>query len=199
MNNEITVILGRKGSGKTYYARVMMANKSRMIAFDPKWQLSDLGVVIHNALDLIRYIKANHARTFRVVYQPDVDIHEEGALFKEFQSVVACAYYTKNLYLFLDEIYLYTSRSKRGNVLENIINSGRHDQISIVATTIRHTDTSRNLTAQADSIIAFQIQEPSDIEYLRTYFGDLAEKLPTLPPRHHIKYIHGKAEYGNPI
>lgn len=199
MQNEIIVILGRKGSGKTYLARRIMADKRRLIVFDPKWQLSDLGLVIHNPIDLISYIKANHSGSFRVVYQPDVDIQEEGALFRDFQDVVACAYYTKNLYLFLDEIYLYTSRTKRGNVLENIINSGRHDQISIVATTIRHTDTSRNLTAQADMLIAFQIQEPSDIEYLKTYFGPLAEKLPTLPARCFIKFHHGTASEERPV
>jgi predicted AAA+ superfamily ATPase len=127
LTNEIVVILGRKGSGKTYLARRLLADKRRLIAFDPKCQLSDMGVVIRDPFELIEYIKANFQGSFRVIYQPDVDIYSDGSLYVEFQNVVATAYYTKDLYLFLDEIYLYTTRSKRGNILENIINSGRHD------------------------------------------------------------------------
>jgi len=199
MNNEIIVILGRKGSGKTYLARRLMADKRRLIVYDPIRQLGDLGVVVHDPVALIAYIRQNCHRNFRVVYQPQVNIRDNGVMFAEFQNVLEMAYYTKNVYLFLDEIFLYIPRTINPTIIDNLITAGRHSQISFITTTIRYTDTSRKLTSQADVMICFQTQEPADIKYLKDIYGDAAEKLKTLPPYHYLKIDRGTVTEERPV
>jgi len=198
MTNRIIVILGRKGSGKTYYAKQRVKAEKRVIFYDPMRQFSDCGVIVTEPLTFLEYLEANTG-SFRVVYQPELDIEDEDGLQREFLTACKVANCLTEYWLVLDEIDQYASDRRKGNILKNLINRGRHYGASILATTIRYTDTGRSLTAQADEIIAFNTHEPRDVEYLRTYFGQLADELSKLPAYHYLRYTAGQAEKCLPL
>lgn len=200
MTNEIITILGKKGSGKSVMARYYVRDKRRLVVYDPMMQFSSLGVVINNRLDLCHYLKLNMRRSFRVVYQPIIGLREDDFVKTEFREICRILSCFSNIYFMVDEIdNCLSPRGKDNGFFSNMIQRGRHDQISIVATTIRYTDVSRSLTAQADIIICFHTHEPSDVKYFRNYLGAFADQLPALPPYHFIKYEKGQVTRHEPI
>jgi len=200
MTNEIVVILGKKGSGKTVMAREIVKGQSRLVVYDPMRQFSDCGAVITSRASLIRYLWENRRGRFRAVYQPHIGLDDRDVVREEFREVCRYMNAIQNVWFMVDEIdNCLDPRDRQNGYFKNIVQRGRHDRISIVATTIRYTDVQRGLTAQADKIICFHTHEPSDIEYFRAYFGALADDLPMLPPYHFVMYEKGQASRHEPI
>lgn len=201
MQNEITVILGKKGSGKTFLAKRLVALCRRLICYDPMHQFGDIGAVVHHYADLVDYVVVNRRGPFRVVYQPEIAPGASGDVVRgEFIKMCDLVNRLVNVYFLVDEIdNCLPPRDKENGFFKNMIQRGRHAAVSLVATTIRYTDTQRNLTAQADKIICFHTHEPSDVKYFRAYFGKMADDLPALPPYHFIKYEKGAVTRHEPI
>lgn len=197
-SNKIIVILGKKGEGKTYMCRYLMKGLDRFIAYDPVRQFEG-GVKFWDRSLLLDFVINNYHAKFKAIYQPafnDDDVDTAQNEFMELSRMVQNLY---NAYFVIDEIDIYTSAFKCPAIFKNLILRGRHKGISIIATTRRHTETSRHLTAQADIIISFRQQEPNDIRYLSQFFGDKADALPFLKPYHYIKYENGVATVEEPI
>lgn len=198
MTNEIVVILGRKGSGKTYLAKQIIRTKPRALIFDPVCQFSDVGVIINDPLALIQYLKARGAGPFRAVYQPITGPLETDITATEFRNICEIVWCLNDVWFLVDEIDTYAKANYCPPFFNNLVQRGRHKQISVMVTTRRHTETTRHITAQADTIITFRQHEPADIKYLGTFFGSEADKLPTLPPFHFLKYCDGIITPGGP-
>lgn len=200
MTNEIIIILGKKGSGKSVMARHYAAAKRRLVVYDPMRQFSILGVVVHEIEDLGHYLIQNSRGRFRVVYQPDIAFRKDDFVKEEFKAICRLVNCLKDVYFMVDEIdNCLSPRSQDNWSFSNMIQRGRHDRISLIATTIRYTDVQRNLTAQADVIICFHTHEPSDVQYFKAYFGAMARELPALPPFHFLKYEKGQVTRHAPI
>lgn len=200
MHNEIIVILGKKGSGKSVMARHYATGKRRLIVYDPMRQFTALGVVVSRAVDLAHYLRANGHGIFRVIYQPYVGQREDDFVKEEFKNACKLVSCMKNIYFMVDEIdNCLDPRDRDNGPFKNMIQRGRHDQISLITTTIRYTDVQRNLTAQADLIICFHTHEPADVQYFKAYLGGMAQDLPALPPYHYIKYEKGQVSRHEPI
>lgn len=192
MANKILAILGRKGSGKTYLARQMINKAPRLIVFDPQRQFTDCGVVIEDRLSLAEYIAAISGGDFRIIYQPVFDVRgDEDLIQVEFSFICRCVGRMSSLVFVIDE---FDRCIGRDYTMKNLIQTGRHAGISIIATTIRYTDATRDFTAQADAVISFQCTEPGDVRYFRDRFGDMAERLPYLPLYHYIRKDAGELE-----
>jgi len=200
MTNEIIIILGKKGSGKSVMARQYVKEKRRLVVYDPMRQFGSCGVVITRRIDLLHYLRANGKGSFRCVYQPEIGLREDDFVKTEFKGICQAVSCLRNVYFMVDEIdNCLSPRQQDNSFFNNMIQRGRHDQISLVATTIRYTDVQRNLTAQADILICYHTHEPSDVQYFKAYFGDMAKELPALPPYHYIKYEKGQSSRHEPI
>ena len=201
MQNEIIVILGKKGSGKTVMARHMVSKKRRLIVYDPMRQFSACGVVLGRFEDILSYVSKNRRGQFRAVYQPEIPLDaKDDRVRAEFIRICDLVNRLVNVFFLVDEIdNCLPPRDRENGFFKNMIQRGRHLAVSLVATTIRYTDTQRNLTAQADTIICFHTHEPSDVKYFRNYFGAMADDLPTLPPYHYVKYEKGNVSRHEPI
>lgn len=200
MFNEFVVILGKKGQGKTHYLKNYVAQKPRVFYYDPKRQFSDRGIIINNTADLLQYIRQRSRSSFSIVYQPDFGLQDRDVIREEFREVSKIISIMKNIYFVIDEIHTCIEKNSEKNYyLNNIINAGRHSEISLVMTTIRYTQVDRDITAQSDKIVLFRTQEISDIKYFRERIGELAEQLPTLHPFYHIIYEDGEASVCKPI
>jgi hypothetical protein len=201
MQNEIVVILGKKGSGKTVIARHLVKDRPRLVAYDPMRQFGACGVSLGTFEDILSYISENRRGPFRAIYQPEIPIGStQDTVQQEFIRICDLVNRLVNVCFLVDEIdNCLPPRDRENGFFKNMIQRGRHAGVSLVATTIRYTDTQRNLTAQADKIVCFHTHEPSDIRYFKSYFGEMADDLPQLPPFHYIQYEKGQVSRHEPI
>ena len=201
MTNEIIVILGRKGCGKTTLLRKYISGKKRVILWDPIGQFAD-GVIISDPVSLLRFLQINCEKSYRIIYNPEPearvpadlveDKKETDYIKRHFAALCEIVRSLYDVYLAVDEVDLVTKAWECPNSFRSLIAHGRHSLISIVATTRRQTETARLLTSQADILISFEQHEPSDIKYLATFFGKKANELKTLKKYSYLEWKNGQ-------
>lgn len=169
--NKITVVLGKKGFGKTSYVVSVTEKLTRLVIFDYNREYQ-AGKIVSTPQELINQLRLNQNTYFRIIYRPSpaLDIH---AHFDFFSKI---AFEVKNYTLVIEEVDLVSSAGNMPEGLKKIINYGRHHAINLLALSRRAHMVPRDLTANADSIVTFNQQEPRDIRYLADYFGGTVER-----------------------
>lgn len=80
---------------------------------------------------------------------------------------------------------------------DQLVRYGRNRNVDIITGCRRPAEISRNITAGANQLFAFQTQEPRDIDYFRsTVFGERAEQLIIVPKYSGLFIDYDKAEQG---
>lgn len=181
--NEITVILGKKGAGKSTVARSLILDKPRRIIIDPMWEHARLGVTVDDFDAMVRYIRPLRHGRYAVVLRTLDDDDRDRAL-----ALVTEGKPTDpplpNCTLLVDEIDRMCSAHSIPAPLHRIVNYGRHFSVSLIALARRPRAMHRDITAMADRIIVGEMQEPADLEYLAEFIGEsLAERASGLAPR----------------
>lgn len=184
MANEILLVVGRKGSGKTYWVKQNKVQAKRLLILDTCREYEVPGAfrvqTFDDLLEAMELRKGFAGRPFRIVYTPEGD--GDLALQEGFDQVVDLFSSLEEATLVIDEIGLFVSPSQYPDTLDRVLRLGRHYGQSIVASTQRPADVPRILTGMADAIVAFQTQEPVDIEYLGKFMGkERAARLRDLP------------------
>lgn len=169
MKNEISVILGKKGSGKTSYVKGKLLDYKRLVIFDFNREYSGY-YVVSNPSQLIEVLKLNFENEFQVCYQPSPEM----AIDEHFTFLSEAIFTMRNMVFLCEEIDLVSGAGDMPDGLKKIINYGRHRQISLIGLSRRAHKVPRDLTANADKIITFTQYEPRDIKYLSEYMGDEA-------------------------
>lgn len=164
--NEITVILGKKGYGKTSYLIAVTDELERAIFFDYNREYQK-GLIVDNPRALIEQLRVNK-KFFRLIYRPSpaytIETH-----FKYFSEI---CFAVKNCTVICEEVDLVSAAGKMPWGLKQIINYGRHKAINLYALSRRAHAIPRDLTANADAIVTFCQQEPRDIKYLTDFMGE---------------------------
>ena len=167
--NEIIVILGKKGSGKTSLAMNLIRDKRRLVIFDFNREYEGF-YVVQTPEQLIEVFRLNFDADFKVCYRPDplrdIDDH--------FLYLSGAVFSMHNVTFLCEEVDLVSSAGDMPDGLKKIINYGRHRGINLIALSRRAHKVPRDLTANADRIISFAQFEPRDIRYLAEYMGDKA-------------------------
>jgi hypothetical protein len=166
LQNVITFICGRKGTGKTTIAN-KLAQKAflsrRVIVIAPMKGFFLRGVPKYS--DFTDH-EAGLLRGRSLILEPQ----DDGAAL----NLINFTWLTQEnasapLWLFIDEVDLYLSWQNPDPVLLKIIRYGRHRRISLVGVTQRPANVHKDLVAQADVKILFNTAEPNDLAYLRKY------------------------------
>ena len=183
MQREIILVVGKTGSGKTTWAKSLFAQTPRAL-------LADAGFQEFPALYFAEYPEFVHyARTqgafsdfqsspFRLSYVPfrwgyTPRIVEEPLIFDTAMELGNCV-------LFLEEADRFED-PRTLQEYDEVISRGRHHGVSIVAVTPHPYGLPKDLRRQATRIIAFNQDEPGDLDYLAARMGDAAYTLPSLP------------------
>lgn len=179
MQNEIGVIIGRKGSGKTTLAKtyILAAKKKRgrIIIVDSLGeydgvhiiQLSELEKVLKNPYFMVRIIPQD---------PQDVDI------------IIALAMRAKKCLVVIDEAGLWQNPAYLPPVMLEGLRLGRHYQLDLLLIARRPTELNRMATAMSDTLYIFGTHEPRDLEYIRSIDADLPDIVKALPRYHYIAY-----------
>jgi hypothetical protein len=173
LDNEIGLILGRKGTGKTTLARKLATLTKRTLILDTLGTDYGGGVVVSDAGSLVDYFaRVRNGPDFCIIARPRDD-----ELPRVFFQLVRNS---RNVWAFVEECDRYCSPNDIQPDLNWTINYGRQFGQSLIGCARRAHAINRVWTANADWIVAHQTQEPRDLNYLASYgFGD---ELKTLEP-----------------
>ena len=173
--NVITVVVGKKGSGKTTLARDLVLAAPRRLIMDPMWEHTD-GVIVTSFAGFEAYVRPlRHAR-YAVIcrFMDDDDRDAVVDLLTDGEPNNAPL---PSVVVLLDEVDRMCSPSTIPEGLRRLVNYGRHFNVSLVAVARRPRQMHRDVTANADRICIGQTQEPRDLDYLAEFIGqELADR-----------------------
>lgn len=165
---EIIVILGRRGMGKSTWAKRYVQGVPRLCVWDPK-------------------------RSYKVDYPPDLsawfDEHEQdprfqiGGFYDEDQETLgSIAYALQHTCLVLEECaFVFNPREDFPEWARECIYLGRERGVSVVAVAQRPRSVHIALRSQATRVICFNQHEITDVDWIADMFGsDALDQIPHL-------------------
>jgi len=180
VQNRITAVIGRKGSGKSTMLAERLKRADRVLVFDPMSEHSGkkgwLPNQVQTLQELENFMRWNRKRgEWGAGYVPDEDL--EG----EVEAVARALYERANLTFGIEEVPLLCSPSYLPPMLGKLIRTGRHRQIDIFWTAQRASEVSRTLTSLTDEFILFSQTEPRDLDAIAARCGnEVARKVAEL-------------------
>jgi hypothetical protein len=182
LDNEIGLIFGRKGTGKTTLARSLTAKMKRVLILDTLGTDYGGGTVVTDAQSLREYYRnVREYREFCIIARPRDD-----ALPAAFFALAADHRGGGGLWVMAEEADRYCGPHHIDPGLNWCLNYGRQFGISVVGCARRPASVHRTWTANADWIVVHQTQEPRDLEYLGNFMDtDGLADLPTFQWRRH--------------
>ncbi len=184
---KVIMIFGKRGGGKSHLAGVLLALFSRVLIYDTLHEYRN-GFVFHDLGSLARFWKRNSRGPFRLIYQPT---DPEG----EFEAIANLAWLCGNMVFLIEEVDIYSSPHKIGPAFKNVVQRGRHKNITLIGISQRPFGIHRLLTSQAKEIYVFSMNEPRDRDYLRGLLGsDIETKLDGLAKYQYAKWVDGSDE-----
>jgi len=162
---KISVIFGKRGSGKSYLANKLLESERRLVVFDVMGEYAN-GVVFNAEQyeQFTEFWRRVYRGNFRLIYRPlrpDVEIERIAEL------VYACG----NITFLVEEIDCYCSAYSISDNFAAIIQRGRHRNIQLIGVTQRPFGIHRLVTSQAKEIYVFNTNEPRDRDYLKNLLG----------------------------
>jgi hypothetical protein len=194
VQNEIIILIGPKGSGKTYRACQEIKNMDRVVIFDMVSERGYEEVIITDPSTkgngivtgeprLLAQMIAKDRETFKVIYRPvEIDMKDHGIVHvPEFGPITRLVYLRGDCWFVIDEAHLLTDsyNCPKELMVANLL--GRHRRMSMVFVSQSFTGIHPKIRRNADKFIFWRIIEPSDLEAIRKRCGkDVEEKVTNL-------------------
>ncbi len=182
---KITLIFGKRGSGKSYLANTLVESEQRLVIFDTLSEYTE-GVVFEDKEKFIEFWRKIYQHPYRLIYRPlkpDAEI----------EDIAESIYLLGNVCFLVEEIDCYCTAYQISESFSHVVQRGRHKNISLIGITQRPYGIHRLLTSQAKEIYIFNTNEPRDRDYLRTLLGqDIDSKLDQLKQYEYVKWLDGK-------
>ncbi|MBS7252234.1 MAG: DUF87 domain-containing protein [Candidatus Freyarchaeota archaeon] len=194
---ERCVILGKTGSGKTYFCREFLArlNVPRIIVYDIEWEYDCLQpCFVEN--ELYRIKNYLYQPRFRLIFQPQTDSIEV------FEEVCGLIYSNYDILFVAEEID--TWEKSKGNLtpqFANLIKRGRKRGISVISISQRPAECHKTVIANAEHWFLFKLTYKGDLDWLEENRipKEICDKLPFLPPYYFIHFDGERAELHAPF
>lgn len=192
MNNEkkIILIIGKRGSGKTYLARKLIAEHQRLFIYDVMSEYTE-GVIFgpEDWPTLAAFWKRVYRRPFRIIYRP---IEDEA----EMQVLARLIYALGNVTFLVEEVDTVAQSYSIPYMFRRIIRRGRHRDITLIGVTPSPYGIHRDLTRQAKEIYIFRTNEPRDIAYLKDLLrSDIEARLSQLDQYQYAYWAEGQEAF----
>lgn len=184
---KISLIFGKRGSGKSYLADKLIEKESRLVVFDTLSEYTG-GVVFENREKFFDFWRSHYRRPYRLVYRP---LNPD----QEIEEIAGLVYAIGDITFVVEEIDCYCTSFQISESFAHVIQRGRHKNITLIGITQRPYGIHRLLTSQAKEIYIFNTNEPRDRDYLKTLLGqDVENKLDQLKQYEYIFWQDGQDE-----
>ena len=184
---KITLIFGKRGSGKSYLTIQLIEKEYRIVVFDTMSEY-ERGVVFgtEEYNQCLEFWRKVYCHNFRMIYRPIKPA-------EEIEQIGELVYALGNCCFVVEEIDCYCSPYQISDNFAAIIQRGRHKNIKLIGITQRPFGIHRLLTSQAKEIYVFNTNEPRDREYLRILLGqEIDSKLDALKQYEYVHWQDGK-------
>ena len=181
MSNEkiIELILG-----KSYLAKKKIQQHSRYLIYDTLGEYTD-GVVIQSLAELAELWQKVYQGPFRIIYQP-LDPEQE------FDKICHQVWLCENMTFLVEEVDRYARPLAMTLPFKEIIQRGRHRDITFIGVTQRPHGVDKLITSQAKAMYIFNTTEPRDINYFKEVIGEgVIEKFTDLKEYEYVKWQDG--------
>jgi hypothetical protein len=175
---------GKRGMGKTTeMARLLSQCSGGVVFFDSLSRHESVlpgYKIIAQPGDLEAYLRANRGRRFRILYQP-----RGGDLGKHFQAVCVIVRAFGWMIFGVDELDMLCGPSWGDSRMPpefyHLVNYGRHERVSMLATARRPMSVARGYTSACVEMRLFCMTERADLKYFADYIGEVnSQRLATL-------------------
>lgn len=183
---KIILILGKRGTGKSYLANKLIAGERRLLVFDTLGEYAG-GVVFDSeyAVKFKEFWRSVYRKNFRLIYRPlkpDAEIDD----------IAELVFLLGNMTFLVEEVDCYCTSYQISDSFAHIIQRGRHKDITLIGVTQRPYGIHRLLTSQAKEIYIFGTNEPRDIDYLKILLGvEVEAKLKELKQYEYLHWQEG--------
>ena len=182
----ITLIFGKRGSGKTLLAQRRCQDRKRLLIYDSIGEYTN-GVVIEDLQALKEFWVKVYRGNFKIIYQP---IDPEG----DFDTLCRLVYECEDLTFLVEELDRYSKPLTLSQPFKEIIQRGRHIKynIELIGVTQRPHGVDKLLTSQAKQMYIFNTTEPRDVDYFKDTIGyPVVVKIAALQEFEYVKYQDG--------
>ena len=160
--NFIMLIVGKKGSGKSYFADKFSMKLKRLLVFDTM-RIFDNATPVYSIKKLekiVNDIKNNKIIEFRY------SIRVNNKYFEYVNSLILSL---SNLTYIVDEIQVYCNASKIPENLNVLITEGRHFEINFIFITQRPARLPIIIITNLDVLIIFETQNSRDLDIIESF------------------------------
>jgi len=186
---KITLIFGKRGTGKSYLANKLILSERRLLIYDTLSEY-EAGVIFdtEHAEQFKEFWRHVYRRNFRLVYRP---LNPE----QEIDEIAELVFALGDMTFLVEEVDCYCTSYQISDAFAHIIQRGRHKNISLIGVTQRPFGINRLLTSQAKEIYVFGTNEPRDRDYLKLLLGEQIEpKLDELKQYEYVRWSEGKPD-----
>lgn len=166
-------IFGKSGSGKSYFAKEMIAGIDRIICFDPEDEYGSLTgfVRIEGIEKLQAYLKQHWRGAFRVAYVPvvqreEIELHNVSMLVMAMQAPFKDGKFDRKVTLLADELNTSFPLNPRpeNNGFANICSRGRKRGVNLIGISQRPAEVGMRFRGNLDELRCFRLATPHDVK-----------------------------------
>lgn len=168
--SEITLVIGRKESGKSTLIKRGLARVRHFVVWDVKGEYADPQVGVPGA----RLWTSMRAWREHLLAGGTIErevFHCPERVFAPWCRWIA---QTSNLLVVIEELSRYCVGQRPPPHLADLFERSRHIPIDLVCTTAKPTRVFSDLRSQVDAAIVARMSEPNDIAYLTEWLGEPA-------------------------
>ena len=181
----ISVVLGRRGMGKTFYVKSKIMQWDRILIFDTMSEYSNTYFdQVYGQRGFVDYWRRRRgAARFRLIFR------DAGQIAPIFDALCQWVYEVGNMAFVVEELSFFAGASFAPEPLATIIRCGRHRNIDLIATAQRAADVPKVLIALANQAVIFNQSEPNSLDYLSKWIPvEMVRALPRLTQGQRLKF-----------
>lgn len=190
IKNEVIVVTGQRGKGKTTFIKNNIENFDRVIIFDLLGEFRYYETAL-NLQDFFLLLSKKRKEDFFFInyYNPK---NSEG----DFNVICKAINKLNDILFVVDELDYFCSANYIPNAFSEIIKRGRHQNLNVIIATRRPHEIPRLVTSQLTEFITFRHIEPRDLTYIKDAIGIEPENIQTLKDFEYLKWKENSIEKG---
>lgn len=194
MKNEVILITGQRGQGKTTFIKNQIGVYNRVVLFDLLGEFTYYDTAF-NLRDFFEMLSASKEENFFNLNYFNPKTSEE-----DFQVVCEAINRLHDIMFVVDEIDYFCSTHSIPKQFDEIVKRGRHQGLNLIVATRRPHEIPVIIRSQVTSLITFKHIEPRDLEYLGSIIDLPVDEISKLKKFYYIKWtvdegvLQGKVE-----